>query len=152
MTRLLTIIVFLSQIVLVFGYLALANVRQTVVLFVLTEVKAHTLALRTYTHWDKTVYKPIAQITHTKGIDNDYGNSQQMIEEYYKAVPSARDKTLLYKYTRKHSTEDTACAVCGEHIQCIVYTAMTAPVNGGITYQRNDKSYEYTLTYSYISG
>ena len=62
----------------------------------------------------------VAQPTHRKSVCEYNDDGQQVIEENYKAIPCASNQSLLDKDTGKHSTEDTTCAVCGEHVESIV--------------------------------
>ena len=141
----------LSQIVLVFGYLALTDMRQTIVFLVLGEVEAHALALCTHAHGDDLVDKPVAQITHGKRIDDDDGHGKQMVKEDHHASPLARDEAFLDEDAREHCAEDTARAVGGEYVEGIVDAAVAAPVDSDIAYQCDDKGDEDALSYGDVA-
>ena len=46
----------------------------------------------------------------------------------------------------KHSSEDTACAVCWEHVESIVNAATRTPIDGNVANQRDDESNKNALT------
>ena len=111
---------FLPYMLLVFCYLALAYVSQSIVLVMLGEVKSYLLAVCRYAHGQQLVYKPITHPTHYKCIDKDYHDGEQVIQEDHETIPCAGYQSLLYEYACEHGAEYAARAVCGEYIQSII--------------------------------
>lgn len=55
------LLILASDILLVLGYLALADMGEAIVLGMLAHIQTHTLALGAHTHGDEAVYEPIAR-------------------------------------------------------------------------------------------
>lgn len=146
------LLILASDILLVLGYLALADMGEAIVLGMLAHIQTHTLALGAHTHGDEAVYEPIAQIAHAESVDNDNSHGQQVVEEDHEALPRAGYQALLDEDAGEHSAENTARAVGGKHVEGIVYTAVAAPVHGHIADDGDDKGDEDALPHGDIAG
>lgn len=103
---------------------ALAEVSKTVVLVVLAEVKAYTLALDADTHWNEAVDEPIAKVAHAERIDEYDDDGEKVVQEDDKAVPRTGDKAFPDEDTRHYGTDNTAGSVRREHVEGIVDTTV----------------------------
>ena len=74
-----------------------------------------------------------------------------MIEEDDESFGSASHETLLDKDTREHRTEDTTCAVGGEHVEGIVDARMTTPIHRTVADEGDDERDENALAHCYVS-
>ena len=84
----------------VFCQLALTDMRQAIVFIVLREVESNLLTIGRDAHGYETVDQLVAQPTHGEGIDKDYDDGQQMVEENNEAFPCAGYEALLYEDAR----------------------------------------------------